>query len=138
MDRGCEYYAVAAMARIEGFEAGIPEAEIDRHLAECAGRRGEFAELAKLNSRFNAVQRVVAPIDAWPHVVKIVSKPPAFRRYLLLSAVLGAGKLFELFTGHGAPLTLEFTLALLAGVVLFLPPQLFGFVSEVSVEGDTL
>ena len=139
MERSCEHYAVAAVARSEGFEADIPEAELDRHLAECAGCREELAELAKLNSRFGAVQRVAVPVDVWPQVVKIIAKPHALRRYLVLGALLGAGKLFEVFTGRGAPLTVEFLLALLAGVVLFLSrKQLFSFVPEISVEGDAL
>jgi hypothetical protein len=127
------------MARSEGFEVDIPEAELDHHLAECAGCREELAELARLNSRFGAVQRVAAAVDVWPQVVKIIAKPRTLRRYLLLGALLGAGKLFEMFTGRGAPLTVEFLLAMLAGIVLFLSrKQLFSFVSEVSAEGDAL
>ena len=138
MERTCEHYVVAAMARSDGFEGDIPEAELNRHMAECAACRDELAELANLNSRFGGVRRVVAPVDAWPQVLQIISKPRSFRWHVLLGSLLGAGKLFEVFTGHSVPFTVEFMLALLAGVVLFLSrEQLFSFVSEVS-EGDAL
>ncbi|MDP8980753.1 MAG: hypothetical protein M3O35_09200 [Acidobacteriota bacterium] len=125
------------MARSEGFERDIPDEELDRHLASCETCRAEMTELSTLNTRFVSVQRKAASPDLWPHVAGRISRPRNFLGYLVLGALLSAGKLFEMVTGNGAPLAVEFLMALLATVVLYFSrEQLFHIVSDAGVEGD--
>jgi predicted anti-sigma-YlaC factor YlaD len=138
MTRSCEHYAIAAMARSEGFERDIPDEELDRHLAACGTCRADMTELSSLNARFASVQRKAGPGEVWPHVAERISRPRNLLGYLVLGALLSAGKLFEMVTGNGAPLAVEFLMALLAAVVLYFSrEQLFRIVSDAGVEGDT-
>jgi predicted anti-sigma-YlaC factor YlaD len=139
MERNCEDYAMAATARSEGIAARIPDAELDRHLAGCRVCRAELNELAKLNSRFAAVQRATVSNDVWPRVSERILPRRRLRGYLLLGALLGTVKCFEVFTGYELPLSVEFMLGLVSVAVLFLSrEQLFRIVSELPVEGETL
>ncbi|HEY9405591.1 MAG TPA: zf-HC2 domain-containing protein, partial [Pyrinomonadaceae bacterium] len=99
----CETVCVAAMANADGVQPPLPLAEIEAHLAHCAGCRREVEQLETLSGLLGSRKRSLRPEDLWAGIENRLTAFAAAREpfavsatFVLLGLLLVAYRLVEM------------------------------------------
>jgi predicted anti-sigma-YlaC factor YlaD len=106
----CEQVQMAAMAHLDGERGDLTAAEVEAHLAGCAGCRAAVSTLTTLQSRMNRFDYERLDIDVWPGVREAMTagspqpEPQRKPRFVLvLASLLVVWRLAQLSVDLPAP-----------------------------------
>jgi anti-sigma factor RsiW len=82
----CDEVVLSAMALIDGEEAPIDRAGIDRHVLTCQHCASEIQALRELAETLAPISRAAVAGDVWPAVERQLGRPGAIPSGLVLTA----------------------------------------------------